>query len=131
MLKDLKILNGDMTLKFDSLNTIYTINMSNDDNKLEYEYKIDDGYSLSVYGNKLDDGLNEVVFTVYNDKEQMSYYLYVYKEKTTDIVEINDNSLPLNVVNKLPEYVAPTIGVVCFLFILLFFTFLFKKNKKC
>ena len=131
MLKDLKILNGEMALDFDSLNTNYTVNVVNDDKELKYEYKIDDGYILSVYGNNLKDELNEVVFTVYNDKEQMSYYFKVYKEKTTNISMIDNNQTTLNVSADKPAlYVAPSIGVVCFLFILLFFTLLFKKNKK-
>ena len=131
MLKDLKILNGEMALDFDSLNTNYTVNVVNDDQELKYEYKIDDGYSLSVYGNNLEEGLNEVVFTIYNDKEQMSYYFKVYKEKTTNISMIDNNQTTLNVSADKPAlYVAPSIGVVCFLFILLFFTLLFKKNKK-
>ncbi len=131
MLKDLKILNGEMALDFDSLNTNYTVNVVNDDKELKYEYKIDDGYSLSVYGNNLEEGLNEVIFTVYNDKEQMSYYFKVYKEKTTNISMIDNNQTTLNVSADKPAlYVAPSIGVVCFLFILLFFTLLFKKNKK-
>ena len=60
----------------------------------------------------------------------MSYYLYVYKEKTTNIDVSLDNYTALNIDNKPAEYVAPTIGVVCFLFILLFFAFLFKNDKK-
>ena len=44
---------------------------------------------------------------------------------------IDNNQTTLNVSADKPAlYVAPSIGVVCFLFILLFFTLLFKKNKK-
>ncbi len=131
MLKNLKILNGEMPLKFDSLNTIYTINVPSDENSLKLEYEIDDQDKISIYGNNLQEGLNEVVISVYNDEDLNSYYLYVYKD--------DDKAISTsNVINKgeredleMPTYVAPAIACGCFLFILLFFTFLFRKSKKC
>ena len=130
MLNDLTILNGDMSLKFDSLNTIYTITLNNNDNKLSFDYKINDGDKLSVFGNDLEEGLNEVVLTVYNDKEQMSYYLYVLKKETELANKTIDEVQELNIskTEGLFPYAAPLVGSSCFLFILLFFTLLFKKN---
>ena len=60
----------------------------------------------------------------------MSYYLYVYKNNN-DVISDTTNIIPVEVGNnQMPEYVLPSISAVCFLFILLFFTLLFKKNKK-
>ncbi len=128
MLKDLKILNGEMPLEFNSMNTSYTINVLNKETELKYSYNIDKNDNISIFGNNLKDGLNEVVITVYNDKEQMSYYLDVYKEPTVTTSVLKNNYDDLKVKTEPEIYVAPTIGVICFIFILLFFTLLFRKN---
>lgn len=132
MLKDLTIINGDMGLKFDPLNTIYTINLTDDDNILKFQYEINEGDSISVVGNELVGGLNEVVITIYNDVEEMSYYLYVYKEKLLNVNENVETKTALNIVpnESISNYALPSISVICFLTILLFFSLLFKKNKK-
>ena len=132
MLKDLVIMNGDIGLSFDPLNTIYTVNLTDDANILKFQYEINENDNISIFGNELKNGLNEVVITVYNDKEEMSYYLYVYKEKTLNASENIDTKITLNIVGKekVSDYALPSISVICFLTILLFFTLLFKKNKK-
>lgn len=131
MLKDLQIINGDMSLKFDSLNTIYTIHLTDDSRVLKFQYEINEKDSISVVGNDLKEGVNEVVLTVYNDEEMMSYYLYVYKDKILQASVSNDNATPLNVDlnNKVSDYALPVISSVCFITILLFFTLLFRKRK--
>ena len=129
MLKDLEILNGEMSLKFDPLNTIYTITLNDDANNLEFNYDIGANDTLNVYGNNLEEGLNEVVLTVYNKKEQTSYYLYVLKKEPSLVNNIEDTKVNLEITPKtINTYAAPLIGVSCFLFILLFFTLLFRKN---
>ncbi len=129
MLRNLNILNGEMPLKFDSLNTIYTVNLTTEDDYLKLDYEISDDAEISVYGNKLEPGLNEVVLTVFNNEDTISYYLYVYKEEKELATSVFK---PIEKEEKeLPNYVAPAIASSCFLFILLFFTLLFKKSKKC
>ncbi|MCI8671704.1 MAG: hypothetical protein HFI36_06745 [Bacilli bacterium] len=131
MLKELKILNGELSLEFDSLNTIYTVNLSNDDNMLLLEYKIDENDNISIKGNNLIEGKNEVVITVYNDKNSTSYYLEVYKDSSTNVVLNTSKEVGINVAKtEMPDYVVPSIAVVCFLTILFLFVLLFKKSKK-
>jgi len=132
MLKDLKIINGEMSLKFEPLNTIYTINLTDDANVLKFQYEIEEGDNISIVGNELFGGTNEIVITVYNDLEEMSYYLYVYKEiilNASENVNIG-TELNINDKTKISDYALPSISVVCFLLILFFFVLLFKKNKK-
>ena len=131
MLKELKNLNGELSLEFDSLNTIYTVNLSNDDNMLLLEYKIDENDNISIKGNNLIEGKNEVVITVYNDKNSTSYYLEVYKDSSTNVVLNTSKEVGINVAKtEMPDYVVPSIAVVCFLTILFLFVLLFKKSKK-
>lgn len=130
MLKDLKILNGEMHLPFNSLNTIYTINVKEDVTSLKLDYQIEDNYNISVFGNDLANNPSEVVLTVYNDQDMMSYYLYVYKENALEATTNIQDTSSLEIGNKdLPNFTIPVIASVCFIIILLFFTLLFKKKK--
>lgn len=133
MLKKLTILNGELSVKFDSLNTRYTIHTDSEIEKLEIEYEIDENDQISIFNNQISNEQSEIVITVYNDEESMSYYLEVYNTQTT-LKEDNMKyleSLELNKDETMPEYIAPTIAGVCFLLILFFFIILFKKKKKC
>lgn len=130
MLKDLKILNGEMPLEFDPLNTVYTINMDGNNKELEFEYKIDENDNISIVGNDLREGENNLVITVYNDEKMMSYYLTVYCESTSQVNNNLNEIANLELASKeIPSYIVSSIGVICFLTILLFFTLLFKKTK--
>ena len=133
MLKKLTILNGDLSVKFDPLNTRYTVNMNTNDKKLELEYEVEEGNNVSIFNNHSEEGRNEIVVTVYNDEEMMSYYLEVFQNTSSIVTNSEDYFASLEVKGKedIPEYVAPTIASICFLIILLSFTFLFKKKKKC
>ncbi len=128
MLKDLTILNGEMDLKFNSLNTIYTITLNDFEESLEFDYVIDSENNLSIIGNDIKEGENEVVLTVYNDNEMMSYYLSVYKEPSINVNTNLNNESALEVSkNNISEYAVPIISSVCFLTIIIFFSLLFKK----
>ena len=131
MLKDLKILNGELSVKFDPLNTRYTVNMTNSDTKLELEYEIDEDDEISIFGNSLDGQDDLVVISVYNDDELMSYYLEInpLESKNVNLEQDYFASLELNSKQEVPKYVAPVIAGVCFLIILFFFAILFKKRK--
>lgn len=132
MLKDLKILNGELSVKFDPLNTRYTVHMTNSDTKLELEYKIDEDDEISIFGNSLDGQDDLVVISVYNDDELMSYYLEInpLESKNVNLEQDYFASLELNSKQEVPKYVAPVIAGVCFLIILFFFAILFKKRKR-
>ena len=131
MLKDLKILNGELSVKFDPLNTRYTVNMTNSDTKLELEYEMDEDDEISIFGNSLDGQDDLVVISVYNDDELMSYYLEInfLECKNVNLEQDYFASLELNSKQEVPKYVAPVIAGVCFLIILFFFAILFKKRK--
>lgn len=133
MLKKLTILNGELSIKFNSLNTRYTVNMTTNEEELKLEYEIDEKDNISIYNNHLENDKTEVVITVYNDEESMSYYLEVYPKKEEQVTEVEDYfaSLEVKSEEKMPEYVAPLIAVTCFLLILFLFAILFKKKKKC
>ena len=117
MLKELVIKNGKLSMEFDPLNTKYTVSVDNKENKLNFEYKIDENYSVSIAGNNLINDYNEIVITVYNDQEYQNYYFYVYKEKaaevSTDISPVTNIELPKE--EKISTHAVPAISSVCFL----------------
>ena len=133
MLKKLTILNGELSLKFDPLNTRYTVNMTSLAERLELEYEIDSDDQISIFNNNLVDDKEEVVITVYNDEEMMSYYLEVYQMEDKEVTNSENyfKSLEIKSDAYTPEYIAPLIAGVCFVCILFLFTVLFKKKKKC
>ena len=132
MLEKLEILNGELSVRFDPLNTRYTVNMTTDEEELNLELKTDEENEISVFNNHIAKDKTEVVITVYNEKEMMSYYLEVYQLKSEQTTENKDyfSSLEIKSDSKIPGYTAPLIAGICFLIILLIFTFLFKKKKK-
>lgn len=131
MLINLEIKNGEMSLEFDPLNTIYTISVTSDVKALELDYELAESSRIEIIGNTLKEGVNEVVLNVSNDKEEIKYTLYVYKEKvktaSSNITEVVPVELPRE---EMPYYVPAGIAGVCFLVILFTFTLLFKKRKR-
>jgi len=133
MLEDLKILNGEMSLKFNPYNTKYTIVLNDyEDMELEMEYRLTDKAQIFISGNYLDKNYNEVILSVSNEKETVNYYLYVYKEKATNVNDALKNYEALEVMPKkeISPYAAPGISVTCFLLILILFSLLFHKKKR-
>ena len=131
MLKDLEILNGELSVKFDPLNTRYTVNMNNAAKCLDLKLDADEESDISVFNNEINDQFTEVVITVYHEDEMMSYYLEVYPmENEVSNVQNNFETLEINLTEP-KIYIAPLIASACFLIILLNFSLLFKKKKKC
>ena len=72
MLKKLEILNGELSIKFDPLNTRYTVKMSTNEEELKINYEIEDDDNISIFNNNITEDNTEVVITVYNNKEMTS-----------------------------------------------------------
>lgn len=131
MLQELKILNGELSLEFDPLNTKYTVIVNSSVKELQLEYIINEEDTITIAGNNLNNDYNEVIITVYNDKESTSYYLYVYKEKNDEVnYDINYfSSIETPTKEETSVYAVPIISSICFIIILLTFSFLFRKSK--
>ena len=132
MLKKLEILNGELSTKFDPLNARYTVNLRTEETELKLNYDIEKDDKISIFNNEINGENSEVVITVYNDKEMMSYYLEINEPKhnLASIDEDYFSSLELKTDTYMPKYIAPLVAGICFVIILCLFTVLFKKNKK-
>lgn len=79
-LTDLEITNGVNTLIFDKHNDLYTINVYEDVDALDFSYKTDnDNTKVSVVGNELTDSVNDIYINLDNDGKTNSYHLIVNK----------------------------------------------------
>ena len=91
VLLDLKILNGDMFLKFDKYVNNYTVNVASDVDTLEIEYKIRDTDEIKIVNNEiLNYGLNYVFLEVTSEEEKNVYTLEVYKEKIENVMKYDN-----------------------------------------
>ena len=132
MLKELNILNGELSLEFDPLNTKYTVKVKENILSLDIDYKISNDCQIAIIGNNLVDNYTEVIVTVYNDKEILNYYLFVYKDLSNQVSNNLDELISLDtpVNQEVSSYAVPVISSICFLTILIVFTILFHKKKK-
>lgn len=130
MLEELKILNGELDLKFDKYNNIYTVSVDKNAEKLELEYSISDDYQITVTDNNLTKELNYVYLHVYNEKEVNTYTLIVRKdnEETASLIDDYKSSLDVPVEN-VPSYQVMMIEFGCFIILLIIFLILFHKKK--
>ena len=129
VLLDLKILNGDMPLKFDKYVNSYTVLVESNVEFLEIEYKIRDTDEIKIINNEnLNYGLNYIFLEITSDNEKNVYTLEVYREKVESVMKYQEVTLGSGdkVMNENTPYI---ISFVCFLVILLFFFVIFVRKK--
>lgn len=131
MLEELKVLNGELSIDFNSLNSKYTVFLNENENKLDIEYKLKSNANITIEDNyNLEDG-SIVIISVTDGKETMDYYFNVYINKTEEVNKsiVNGTLLEVDSKKEASEYVGPGIASLCFLLILFLFVFLFHKRK--
>ena len=65
MLEELRVLNGDLSPKYDKNNNKYTVKISNNVSKVDFIFKEDEYLNIAVYGNdNLKVGENKIVIAV-------------------------------------------------------------------
>ena len=131
MLNDLKILNGNLELKFDKYTYEYTVTVDSDIDHLELSYKLDDDATLEVIDNDLTGKDNIVTLKVRNGKLEDTYTLYVRKDEEV-ISGIDDYKKSLEVIKneEIEIYKVQILGISIFLTLIVIFTLMFKKEKK-
>ena len=131
MLEDLRILNGTMTPEFDIYNNIYSVDVDEKVTSLVIEYDIEDDYTVDIIdNNNFTSGENTVYIQIIKDKVIETYTLLVYKENAKEVINYELYKEPLEVEEKLPEYVLPSIIGSCIFIIIIFFIIIFKKKAK-
>ena len=131
MLKDLKILNGNLELKYNEYTYEYTVTVDNDVNSLEFEYTLDDDCYIDIKDNILEKGENIVTLDVYNVDNSITYTFYVYKENQTEVNGIDNymKSLEIASTNHVELYKVQILSVSLFLTLIIIFSILFHRKK--
>ena len=130
MISNLEILNGNLELKFDPYNYIYTVKVDNDIDHLEFSYDLEKDYNVSIKDNVLNNEENIVYLDVYSIDEEVTYTFYVYKESDELISSINNYINSLEVTPKSNNIHSIQILVVSmFLILLISFSIIFKRKK--
>ena len=131
MLKDLKILNGNLELKYNEYTYEYTVTVDSNVNSLEFDYTLDDDCYIDIKDNILDDKENTVTLDVYNLDESITYTFYVYKESDEEVNGIDNymKSLEVANTNHVDLYKVQILSVSLFLTIIIIFSILFHRKR--
>lgn len=131
MFENLKILNGEISLEFDPLNSKYTVFIDNDVTELELTYDLQEGANVTINGNYNLENNSDVIINVSKDAQNVSYFFKIYKKDVEKAnASVNDMiNLEVHSTSDFFEYAGPVIASTCFLLILFLFVFLFHKRK--
>ena len=131
MLKDLKILNGNLELKYNEYTYEYTVTVDSNVNSLEFDYTLDDDCYVDIKDNILEKKENIVTLDVYNVDDSITYTFYVYKESEEEVNGIDNymKSLEVSNTNNTEFYKVQILSVSIFLTLIIIFSILFHKKK--
>ena len=131
MLEELKVLNGNLTPKYDKYNNQYTITIHNDISKIDFEFVKDDDVEIEIFGNNnLKVGTNNIVLVLKQNDQKEYIYINAIKEQDEEVTKIFDNGTELELVNSKPVYAGFLISFSCFLILFLVFLLLFKRKRR-
>ena len=133
MLTNLEIKNGVMTPKYDIYNDTYTVSINNDVTELDINYEVvSNEVDVTITGNENITSDKGIGIIVSDGIEEKIIKLNVIKEdiEVTTGLKNYFTSLEIQKKEEIPEYIAPLIGVSCFLIIVITFSCLFHKKKK-
>ena len=132
MLKDLKILNGNLELKFNEYTYEYTVTVESNINNLEIEYLLENDTYINIRNNNLNDYENIVYLDVYNVDKSITYTLYVYKGEINEVVGIDEFKKSLEIVKNdgVEFYQIQLLTTSIFLVIVIIFSIIFKRKIK-
>jgi len=130
MINDLKVLNGELTPKYDIYNNHYTVKITNDIDKLDLSFTSNNDDEVLVYGNEnLKVGENSIIIAITNNNETNYVFINAIKEgKTTEVMNIMDNNIKTENNSSL-VYGGPLIIISCIMLILTLFVWMFKYKK--
>ena len=131
MLKDLKILNGNLDLKYNEYTYEYTVTVDSNVNSLEFDYTLDDDCYVDIKDNILEKKENIVTLDVYNVDDSITYTFYVYKESEEEVNGIDNymKSLEVANTNNTEFYKVQILSVSIFLTLIIIFSILFHRKK--
>jgi len=130
MLKDLKILNGNLELEFNEYTYEYTVTVNADVTSLDFNYVLTEDSYINIRNNNLIQDENIVYIDVYNIDTSITYTFYVYKENSETVNGIDNFVSSLEVKNneEVSLYKVQILTTSMFLLIVIIFSIIFRRK---
>ncbi len=129
-LNDLKILNGVLSLPFDSLNTEYTVELAETEFQIDFDYKVSEDVTVSVMDNYDLENDSIVTLILSKDDKKLEYHFHVLKDEAVSTFHYdleNGSEQTDHFMYKYKLYIIPS---VCLFLIIIVHKILFRKHKK-
>lgn len=126
-----KIENGILNENFNEKIFSYNVAIENDVTKLEFDFKMYEGYTINIVGNEnLNEGDNYIFLEITHDNKTTTYTFKAIKEKSETVFSYNEPVM-LEIPKKENNinYI-PIVFVPCLIIILILFKIIFKKKKQ-
>ena len=134
VIESLGVKNGDISPKFNKYNNYYSVTISNEITNLEFEMAYDNSiYDTEILNNENLKQNKLVYVTIFNKEtnERNTYIFKIFVDNIDTSVSKIDNSeiTTLEVENneKKPKIIAPYVGAICFILILLAYYVMFLR----
>ncbi len=132
MLTNLEINNGILSPKFDIYNDTYTVTIDKDIKKLDISYQlVNDNISVIINNNENLEEEKQVSIILRENDITKTITLNVIHDLSESSAGLTEyfKALEIKKREEISPYVAPIIGVSCFLIILIAFSILFHKKR--
>ncbi len=125
-----EILNGELEMPFDEDTYLYNVYVEEDINFLQLNFKMHEGCTINVVGNKNFMDKENYVFVEITKNEKVTTYTFIVHKESDETVFKYDEVIPLEVVNKNNAFnYTPFIIVICIVLIVVLFKIIFRHKK--
>ena len=124
----LNILNGELSLNFDPLNTEYSVYLEPTEFNLDFDYQVKPGIVVSINNNSDLENNSMVTLTITKETTKIDYHFYIIKEEpTTEVFNYNiEENVNENFMFKYKLYIIPS---TCLVLIIFSYKIIFRKHK--
>lgn len=126
----LEILNGELEKPFDEETYLYNVYVEKDINSLQLNFKMREGCTINVVGNKNFVDKENYVFVEITKNEKVTTYTFIVHKETSETVFKYDEAIPLEIENKNNAFnYTPYVMVICVILIVFLFKIIFRHKK--
>ena len=131
MLEKLEILNGILELEYNEYTYEYTVLVDNNVTSLNIDYVLKEDCFINIRNNIIDSDENIVYVDVFNEDNNITYTLYVYRDDVSEVSGIDNYvkslEIPKNI--EVSPYKIQLLAVGMFLCIVIVFSIIFRRKK--
>lgn len=125
-----EILNGELEKTFDEETYLYNVYVGEDTNFLQLNFKMHEGCTINVVGNKDFMDKENYVFVEITKNEKVTTYTFIVHKESAETVFEYDEAIPLEITNKNNAFnYTFYIIVICIILIVVLFKIIFRHKK--